>query len=76
ALNTGDAIGGSDAIVALMSLKGMTEELATKLSSQEISSVSDLAEYSVDELEEVIPDIGNDIAAEIILDARKVQPLN
>ncbi len=76
ALNTdgnAEEVGG---VVGLMSLKGMTEELATKLSSQEISSVSDLAEYSVDELEEIIPDLDKNLSAEIILEARKSQPIS
>ena len=56
----------------LMSLRGMTEELAYELSARQISRISDLAEYSVDELEELVPGIDKDLSAEIILEAKKI----
>lgn len=70
-----DIIGDQDSI-NLMTLKGMTEELAELLSSRDISTISELAEYSVDELEEIIPGIDKDLSAEMILEARKSNPVS
>ena len=55
----------------LMKLEGMTDEFAQQLSMRGVSTLPELAEYSVDELEEIIPDVDKELAATIILEARK-----
>ena len=62
---------GKEHLRELMQLENMTIELAQSLTSQKISTISELAEHSIDELEEVIPDIDGKQAAKIILEARR-----
>lgn len=54
----------------LISMKGMTEELAQKLASNNIVCMEDLAELSVDDLLE-IADLDKETAAQLIMTARE-----
>jgi len=53
----------------LMQLEGMTERLAYRLAEKEVRSQEDLAELSVDELQE-IDEMSDEAAAELIMAAR------
>lgn len=55
----------------LLSMKGIDEALAYSLIVKGITNVNDLAEQSVDELKEKVPDITDERAAELILTARQ-----
>ena len=52
-----------------MNLEGMTERLAYQLADKGLRTQEDLAELSVDELQE-IDDISDEAAAELIMTAR------
>ena len=53
----------------LLQLEGMTERLAYRLADKGLRSQEDLAELSVDELQE-IDEISDEAAAELIMAAR------
>ena len=53
----------------LMQLEGMTERLAYRLAEKEVRTQEDLAELSVDELQE-IDEMSDEAAAELIMAAR------
>ncbi|KTD49181.1 transcription termination factor NusA [Legionella quateirensis] len=69
ALTSGKGLAGSPDD-SLLSMDGMTEELANKLASKGITSMEDLAEQSVDELLE-IEGISEDQAGALIMKARE-----
>ncbi|CEG58813.1 transcription termination factor NusA [Legionella fallonii] len=69
ALSSGKGLSGSpDA--SLLTMEGMTEELANKLASKGITTMEELAEHSVDELLE-IDSITEEKAAALIMKARE-----
>ena len=56
----------------LMALDGMTDEFAESLIEHGIMDSHQLAEQSVDDLEDVLGEVNRDQAAEVILAARKI----
>jgi transcription termination/antitermination protein NusA len=54
----------------LLTMEGMTEELAYELASKGAPTMDDLAELSVDELMDVSPKLDKDRAAKLIMTAR------
>ena len=64
-----ESLGDAKPSEDLLSLDGMTEDLAFKLASQKITTRDDLAELSVDELQE-IEKMTDEQAAKIIMNAR------
>lgn len=55
----------------LLNMEGMTEELAYLLGENKIKSMEDLAELSVDDLLEIVSDLGEKKASELIMKARE-----
>ena len=55
----------------LISLEGMTTEIATKLSKNNILTRENLAELSIDDITDIIPEINRDKAGELIMKARQ-----
>lgn len=64
------ALGDSEASEVLMSVEGVTEDLASVLIEADIVTVDDLAELSIDELLD-IQEIDTEIASSIIMTARE-----
>jgi N utilization substance protein A len=64
------ALGDSEASEVLMSVEGVSENLASVLIEADIVTVDDLAELSIDELLD-IQDIDTEIASSIIMTARE-----
>lgn len=69
ALTSGQGLAGSPSD-SLLTMEGMTEELATSLASKGIITMEDLAEHSVDELLD-IPGMTEKRAGELIMKARE-----
>lgn len=55
----------------LLNLPGMEKELAYKLAQKGILDQESLAEQSVDELQEIIPELDKNLAADLIMEARR-----
>lgn len=72
ALGSNLEISGKQHLEELMHLGSMNLELAESLYSQNVSTISQLAEYSVGELEELIPNIESSSAVNIILESRRL----
>ncbi|MBT8506660.1 transcription termination/antitermination protein NusA, partial [Coxiella-like endosymbiont of Rhipicephalus sanguineus] len=64
-----EGLGGKDSLEDLLTVEGMTKDLACQLLSHEVTTREDLAEKSVDDLKEII-DIDEDSAAKLIMAAR------
>ncbi|MBT6274430.1 MAG: transcription termination/antitermination protein NusA [Chromatiales bacterium] len=56
----------------LSAVEGMTEDLAGRLRAADIETREDLAEQSVDELQEIITELDSAVAGELIMSARAV----
>ncbi|KTC87957.1 MULTISPECIES: transcription termination factor NusA [Legionella] len=69
ALTSGQGLAGSPSD-SLLTMEGMTEELATSLASKGITTMEELAEHSVDELLD-IPGMTEKKAGELIMKARE-----
>ncbi|KTD33112.1 Transcription elongation protein nusA [Legionella nautarum] len=69
ALTSGEGLAGSPSD-SLLTMEGMTEELATSLASKGITTMEALAEHSVDELLD-IPGMTEKRAGELIMKARE-----
>lgn len=69
ALSTGKGLVGTPDD-SLLTMEGMTDELATKLASKGITTMEDLAELSVDDLLE-IDTMSEDKAGALIMKARE-----
>lgn len=54
----------------LTDIKGMTDEILAVLTSNDVTTVDDLAEFATDELLELLPDLDEDSAKEMIMHAR------
>jgi N utilization substance protein A len=54
----------------LLGMDGMSQELAAELSAAGIFTMEDLAEQAVDDLLEVVPSLGEERAAQLIMTAR------
>jgi len=54
----------------LLNLEGMTEEWAIKLAQNEVITQEDLAELGIDELQEILDDMDEKTAGDLILKAR------
>lgn len=70
ALSSGDLADNKDENLSLMTLEGMTDELAEQLIKIGVNNVNDLAEQSVDELL-IIPGMTAEVAGEFIMKARE-----
>ena len=64
-----DGLSDKDSLEDLLTIEGMTENLAHQLVVHEVTTREDLAEKSVDDLKELI-DIDEDFAAKLIMAAR------
>ncbi|WP_102156895.1 transcription termination factor NusA [Coxiella endosymbiont of Rhipicephalus microplus] len=64
-----EALGVKDFLEDLLTIEGMTKDVACQLLSHEVTTREDLAEKSVDDLKEII-DIDQDFAAKLIMAAR------
>lgn len=64
-----DGLSDKDSLEDLLTIEGMTENLAHQLVIHEVTTREDLAEKSVDDLKELI-DIDEDFAAKLIMAAR------
>lgn len=67
--NHQDGLSEKDSHEDLLTIEGMTKNLAHQLLTQEVATREDLAEKSVDDLKEII-DIDEDFAAKLIMAAR------
>lgn len=63
-------LAGAEPADDLLSLEGMTENMAKQLASKGVKTRDDLAEQSIDELQEII-EIDNESAAKLIMKARE-----
>lgn len=55
----------------LLNMEGMTEALAHQLAEKAVKTMEDLAEQAIDDLLEIVPDLDEEKAAELIMTARK-----
>lgn len=70
ALSSGDGADNKDENLSLMTLEGMTDEVAEQLIKIGVNNVNELAEQSVDELL-IIPGMTAEVAGEFIMKARE-----
>jgi transcription termination/antitermination protein NusA len=54
----------------LLTVEGMTEQLALRLADKGVTTREELAEHAVDELTELLPDLDEKFAAKLIMHAR------
>ena len=71
ALELEETYKGAQPAEDLLSLAGMEKELAYKLAQNDVKTREDLAEQSVDELGDIVPDLDKEKAAALIMEARK-----
>jgi len=64
------ALTGTPPSEDLLKLEGMTPELAIELAEKGVTTREELAEHAIDELIELIPDLDEKFAAELIMHAR------
>ncbi|NQY42067.1 MAG: transcription termination/antitermination protein NusA [Legionellales bacterium] len=55
----------------LLALQGLEEKIAYKLAENEVISLDDFADLSIDELTELVPELDRDLASELIMRARE-----
>lgn len=55
----------------LLNMEGMTSEWAHTLAANDVKTMEDLAEQAVDDLIEILPELNEEKAAELIMTARK-----
>jgi len=70
AIATEAKLGGNAPTPELIMMEGMNEDLAVEMASQGICTVDDLADQSVDDLM-VVPDMTEELAAQLIMKARE-----
>ncbi|RUS68692.1 hypothetical protein EGW08_023547 [Elysia chlorotica] len=63
------ALGSKEPAQDLLDMENMNDELAQKLASSDIATMSDLADLSVDELQEIV-EISEEAATNLIMEAR------
>jgi len=66
------ALNSNDTPNSLLDIDGVDEDLANKLSEKNIKTVEDLADCAILDLQEVVPEINNEDAGNIIMQARKI----
>jgi|TARA_B110000977_G_scaffold193184_1_gene267784 N utilization substance protein A len=71
AIASEEALGDGVPAEDLLTMEGMTRELAFKLAGNEVICMEDLAELAVPELLDIAPDLGEEEAAKLILKARE-----
>ena len=71
AIASEEALGDGAPAEDLLTMEGMTRELAFKLAGNEVVCMEDLAELAVPELLDIEPDLGEEEAAKLILKARE-----
>jgi N utilization substance protein A len=71
AIASEEALGDGTPAEDLLTMEGMTRELAFKLAGNEVVCMEDLAELAVPELLDIEPDLGEEEAAKLILKARE-----
>jgi N utilization substance protein A len=71
AIASEEAFGDAKPADDLLEMRSMTRELAFQLANNEIATMEDLAELAVPELLDIVPDLSEDAAAQLIMIARE-----
>jgi N utilization substance protein A len=71
AIASEEAFGDAKPADDLLEMRTMTRELAFKLANNEVATMEDLAELAVPELLDIVPDLSEDEAAQLIMIARE-----
>ena len=71
AIASEEAFGDSKPADDLLEMRSMTRELAFQLANNEVATMEDLAELAVPELLDIVPDLSEDAAAQLIMIARE-----
>ena len=71
AIASEEAFGDAKPADDLLEMRTMTRELAFQLANNEVATMEDLAELAVPELLDIVPDLSEDEAAQLIMIARE-----
>jgi N utilization substance protein A len=71
AIASEEAFGDAKPADDLLEMRTMTRELAFQLANSEVVTMEDLAELAVPELLDIVPDLSEDEAAQLIMIARE-----
>ena len=71
AIASEEAFGDAKPADDLLEMRSMTRELAFQLANNEVATMEDLAELAVPELLDIVPDLSEDAAAQLIMIARE-----
>ena len=71
AIASEEAFGDAKPADDLLEMRSMTRELAFQLANSEVATMEDLAELAVPELLDIVPDLSEDAAAQLIMIARE-----
>ena len=71
AIASEEAFGDAKPAEDLLEMRSMTRELAFQLANNEVATMEDLAELAVPELLDIVPDLSEDAAAQLIMIARE-----
>jgi N utilization substance protein A len=71
AIASEEAFGDAKPADDLLEMRTMTRELAFQLANSEVATMEDLAELAVPELLDIVPDLSEDEAAQLIMIARE-----
>ena len=71
AIASEEAFGDAKPADDLLEMRSMTRELAFQLANNEVATMEDLAELAVPELLDIVPDLSEDAAAQLIIIARE-----
>ena len=70
AIASEELLGDNEPAEDLLTMEGMDRRLAFQLAAHEVIQMEDLAELAVDDLIEIVPDLDEEKAAELIMTAR------
>ncbi len=71
AIASEEAFGDAKPADDLLEMRSMTRELAFQLADNEVATMEDLAELALPELLDIVPDLSEDAAAQLIMIARE-----